>query len=361
MVKKVKIATIFIITIMITIGNLSVTAQPPHGDGEEQTKTISFNGYCDVGASWEKEVNLGEVSLTNIVFELTWEDDEGSDSEPDSFSLATDDGEHELKSDQGASGKISVSWEEDMLNNTWNVVSTCESAGPTNVPVGPIGLVTQEEADPGNSWNLDVTYTYTESMGGGGPPPNVAAVLESPVFKVHIALMVASVFLFLITGLVAGAFIFTRITSKSPKGFTSFMERLFNPPLLLFLLVIVTFIVFFLASVPIGMWVAGMFYGWNKAWTGFPAIWNPEAFDMTNADNVSFIVLLLWFIPMYINRAQIMRSKYFKKLFGWSKFAMKRAEMAPNPKLSIGVLALCYCLMGIFTFVVFEVQPHGSG
>ncbi len=109
------------------------------------------------------------------------------------------------------------------------------------------------------------------------------------------------------------------------------------------------------------MWVAGNFYGWNRAWTGFPAIWNPEAFDMTNADNLSFIMLLLWFIPLYINRTQIMRSKYFKKLFGWSKLAMKRAEKAPNPKLSMGILALCYFFMGIFTCVVFMVQPHGSG
>lgn len=346
---------------MITIGNFSVMAQPGHtgGSEEEETESFTYEGYCNTASTKEETLSL-EKSVSKMEFVLSWVDDEGSDSEPDTMSLTTDDGAHEPKSDKSSSGSVTLMWDEDMLNDTWNMAVTCESAGPTPVPVGPLGYFTQDEVDPGNSWTLVVTVTYSSDI-GGGPPPGVQAVLESPVFKAHIALMVASVFLFLITGLIAGAFLFTRISTRSPKGFSSLMERLFNPPVLLIFLVVLTFLVFFIASVPIGMWVAGMFYGWNEAWTGFPAIWNPEAFDMTNADNVSFVVLVLWFIPMYINRAQIFRSKYFKKLFGWSKFAMNRAEKAPDPIIPNSVLALCYFFMGIFTFVVFEVQPHGSG
>jgi hypothetical protein len=139
------------------------------------------------------------------------------------------------------------------------------------------------------------------------------------------------------------------------------MERVFNPPILLIFLVILTFLAFFIAAVPIGMWVAGNFYGPTQAWTGFPAIWNEGWWELTNADNVSFVVLVMWFIPMYINRAQVLKSKYFKKLFGWSKLIIKRGEKAPDPRLTNGILALCYFFMGIFTFVVFMAQEHGSG
>ena len=90
-------------------------------------------------------------------------------------------------------------------------------------------------------------------------------------------------------------------------------------------------------------------------------MWNPEAFEFTNADNVSFIVLLLWAIPIYLNRRQIMKGKWYKKLFGWSKFMMGRAEKAPEPKLHVRELALCYFFMGIFVYLLFMVQPHGSG
>lgn len=362
---------IIVIILMITFSNFNAVAPPGHPGGEDeepQTAEIKYSGNTNEGDSWEKAVDLkkeagiiaDEIDLLDITFELTWTDDEGSDSEPDTFSLKADDSGQGKGSGSGSDGVISFSLDMEGLNDTWNVTVTCDNAGFT--PFRPGGFV--GETDPGNSWDLKITFTYLESSGmggGGGRPTNVTAVLESPIFAVHIALMVASVFLFLITGLVAGAFLFTRVTTRSPKQFSSLMYKLFNPPILLIFLILVTFLAFFIASVPIGMWVAGNFYGWNKAWTGFPAIWNPEAFEMTNADNVSFIVLLLWAIPMYINRAQIMRSKYYKKLFGWSKLAMKRAEKAPDPVIPNSILALCYFFMGVFTYVVFMVQPHGSG
>ncbi len=343
----------------------------PGGMPEEEVKTaeIKYNGNTNEGDTWEKSVDLvkeaalevEEIILKEITFELSWTDDEGSNSEADTFTLKADDGGDAKGSGTKNDGTITFTVNSEDMNTTWNVQVTCDEAGFT--PFRPGGFV--GETDPGNSWDLKLSFSYIEgvSMGGmgGGPPANVLAVLESPIFKVHIALMVASVFLFLITGLIAGAFLFTRVSVRSPEGFSKTMDKLFNPPALLILLVLITFIAFFIASVPIGMWVAGNFYGWEKAWTGFPAMWNPEAFQMTNADNVSFLVLLFWAIPMYINRAQIMRSKYYKKLFGWSKLAMKRAEKAPDPVIPTSILALCYFFMGIFTFVIFEVQPHGSG
>jgi len=355
MANKFRGAAIFIIIIMITFGNFGGLAQPP---GDEETKTLNFEGYCEVGSSVEESFKE-QIPIGKLEFELIWEDDEGSDSEPDTLSLTTSDGMHEPKSDSGSGGTVTITWDEHGLNDTWDMAVTCESAGPTQEPVtpGPFGLITQDVEDPGNSWTLTVTIIY--SSGGGGPPPRIQDVLASPIFKVHVALMIMSVFLFLGTGLVAGVFLYSRKRLSTSGEQLTLIQKLFITPFLLILLVIVTFIVFFMAAVPIGMWIAGMMYGSNKAWTGFPAIWNPEAFDMTNADNVSFIALFLWFIPMYLNRAQILRSKYFKKLFGWSKFAMARAEKAPNPRLSNKELALSYFFMGIFIFVVFEVQPHG--
>ncbi len=361
MAKRIKVITIFILIGMITFGNFSALAQHPGGTpgGEEETETFTFNGYCDVGSSVEESFSV-ERSISKVEFALMWEDDEGSNSQPDTLSLMTTDGMHEPKSDSGSEGMIGITWEEDRLNDTWTMVISCESAGPTEVPVGPLGVITQTESDPGNSWTLIATVTYSSGM-GGGPPANVQAVLDSPVFKVHIALMVMSVFLFLGTGLVAGVFGYNKIKGGASGEQDTLFQKLFARPDLMIFLVIITFTAFFIAAIPIGIWVAGNFYGWNKAWTGFPLLWNPEAYSMTNADNVSFLILFFWAVPMYINRAQIMRNKYFKKLFGWSKFAMGRAAKAPDPKISNGVLALCYFFMGIFTFVIFMVQPHGSG
>ena len=128
---------------MITIGNFSGLAQPPNGGGEEVTETITFNGYSVVGSSWEKVLELGDISLIDIVFVLTWQDDEGSDSDPDTFSLTTDDGIQEPKSDQGSGGELTISWDEHGLNDTWNVVVTCEDAGFTPFHLGQSRLRTE--------------------------------------------------------------------------------------------------------------------------------------------------------------------------------------------------------------------------
>ena len=361
MTNKKIITLILLMVFTVTFGSITSVAQHPGNvDTGEQTGTITFSDYNAVGTSWETAITelLADKSIISMDFELTWTDDEGSNSDPDTFSLQTDDERHEPKRDSGSGGTVSISWNEDDLNNVWNVIVTCDAAGPTQVPVGPIGLITQEEPDPGNTWTLEITYTYTEGGGpGGGPPGNIAALLVDPIFWIHVGLMVSSTYIFLFAGIFAGVFLFTK---DKWKNASSKLQRTVSRANLLLILVIVAFIVFFIASVPIGMYVAGKAYGWHLAWSGFPAMWNEEAWEFTNADNSSLYVLVLWAIPIYLNRRPIMRGKWFKKFFGWSKFLMERAEKAPEPKLLEKELALCYFFMGLFVYLVFMVQPHGT-
>lgn len=360
MVNKIMISLILLIVFTVTFGSITSLAQHPGNiDTGEQTGTITFSDYNAVGTSWETAITevLADKSIIDMVFELTWTDDEGSNSDPDTFNLQMNDERHEPKSDSGSGGTVSISWDEDDLNNVWNVAVTCDAAGPTQVPVGPIGIITQEEPDPGNSWKLVVTYTYTEGGGGpGGPPAEIQALLKDPIFWIHVGLMVSSTYIFLLAGVFAGVFL---LTKDKWKNASSKLQRIVSRTDLLLILVIVAFIAFFLASVPIGMYVAGKAYGPHMAWSGFPAIWHPEAWMFTNADNVSLIVLALWAIPIYLNRRPIMRGKWFKKLFGGIDFLMERAEKAPEPKLLDKELALCYFFMGLFVYLVFMVQPHG--
>jgi hypothetical protein len=363
MSKNTIILTVLLVILMIVTISQTVVAQP-HGSGggsEETTETITYSDYCSVGATWDTTIDneFSDKSIKNIVFELTWTDDEGSDSDPDTLSLQTDDAEHDAKSGQSSSGTVAVTWDEPDLNNIWNIVVACDSAGPTQEPYWRVGVITQDVPDPGNSWTLKVTYTYTEDSGSmGGMPANVAAVYSSPIFWIHVALMIASTYLFLSTFIFAGIFLYARTRWNDSN---SKFQRYLAKPNLTFISVILAFVAFFLASVPIGMWVAGMMYGWTKAWTGIPAIWNPEAFDFRNADNVSFAVLFLWAIPAFLNRRQFMQTKWYRRFFGWSKWAMAHADRAPEPKLMMREIALCYFFMGFLVYLVFMVQPHGSG
>jgi hypothetical protein len=182
------------------------------------------------------------------------------------------------------------------------------------------------------------------------------AVIESPIFKVHIALMVSSTILFLLTGIFAGVYLFRGRLEK----YDNTIVRGLRSPKLYYYTAAAVFIAFFIASVPIGMWVSGGFYGWNKAWTGMPAFWNPEAWTLQNADNSSALALLFWIIPMYINRREIMNSGAFKKVFGKSRWLMSKAEKAPGPIFTDREMALIYFILGIFIFAVFAVQSHGN-
>jgi len=291
---------------------------------------------------------------------LTWTDDEGADSEPDTFSLMTEDGRHHPRSEQGSGGAVFLFWDESGLNNAWNMSVTCDSAGPTTEPRGPLGILTQEVPDPGNSWTLTITYTYEGAGGGGpgGPPAYVLALYASPIFWSHVILMIISLYFFLITGFVGGALFIVADRWEKPD---TFFKRWFGTPKMVLLLAGITFIAFFLASVPIGMWVAGKMYGWAKCWTGFPAFWNVEMYDITNADNTSLIGLVLWFIPLYFNRSQIYGSRLYDKILGRFKFAQRLREKAPAPRLSNKILGLCFFFIGVLIWLVYAVQPHGGG
>jgi len=353
--------TILMIVLLLVFGNISGAAQHPGGEGpEEKTVTLTENDYCtnpqtdNSRSIWEKVLDLNEGTIIEITFVLSWQDDEGSSSDPDTFRLTAGDG-NSAKTDESSNGEGTVSWTEGDLNNSWSLEVACLSAGPT--PIGLLGL--RQETDPGNSWNLVITYVYVEpsSGGPGGPPPHVVALLASPIFWIHVGLMILSTYTFLLTGVASGVFLLVR---NRWEGTSSTLKKMFSGQALTIWLAIVSFLGFFLAAVPIGIWVAGKMYGWANCWTGIPAVWQPDAFSYTNADNVSLIVLILWAIPMYLNRAQIMRSNTYRKLFGWSKFAMRRAQNVKDSRLSKKEQALCYFFMGIFVFLVFMVQPHGS-
>jgi hypothetical protein len=361
MSKRLKIITIsFIVAMFLTTSFGSLAQHPGGGTPSGETETMTFEGYVGVGETWEETAEFTTGSISKVEFALAWSDDEGEDSDPDTLSLFTTDGMHEPKSEAGSSGIVMITWEEDMLNDTWSMAVTCESAGSTQVPVGPIGLITQDESDPGNSFTLMVTFTYSEGMGGGGPPQRVQDLLNSPIFKTHIALMVASVFLFLGAGFISFAYLSRWTWGKRVSEKSSITKFVINPKPLVFI-IILTWIIFFIAAVPLGMYVAGEYYGWHLAWSGVPTMWNPQAWEMTNADNVSLVALVLWAIPMYLNRAWVLKGKKFEKLFGRISFAMKRAAQAPAPVLSYREFTLSYFFLGILIFVIFEVQPHGGG
>lgn len=330
-------------------------------DDNSVTETLTpITGYCsnpDVNsgnAVKDNPVALPNGPVTEIIFELTWTDE--PDSQPDTFELSVSDGENEPTSDSSPSGTITLTLTGESLNKDWTATVECKIAGDTDR--GPLGLLT--ETDKGNNWRLEITYTYSAGAGPGGPPggmpPHMVELYNSTIFWVHVGMMIASTYMFLVVGILAGLFLFFRtewFSQKVPKFKLFVSTRPFIIP------AVVVFILFFLASVPVGMYVAGKAYGWHLMWSGFPTLWNEGSLSMKNADNVSLIVLVLWFIPFYLNRRDYMNHRAFKKLFGWSGFLMRKARSAPKPILQTRELALIYCLLGIMVYVVFMVQPHG--
>ena len=362
MSERIITSVVVMILLVLVFGNIGGAAQHPQGEEpEEKTGTVTLSGYCDNpatnqgGSIKEELVDLPEGTIIEITFVLSWQDDEGSSSDPDTFSLSAIDATNGPVSGQSNSGEVTISRAEDDLNNSFTVEVACLSAGPT--PIGILGL--RQETDPGNSWAVVITYVYTEpaSGGPGGPPANVVALLASPIFWSHVILMIISLYLFLITGFVGGTLFITGERWEKPD---TFMKRWFGTPKMVLLLAGIAFIAFFLASVPIGMWVAGKMYGWAKCWTGFPAFWNIEMYDITNADNTSLIGLVLWFIPLYLNRSQIYGSRLYDKVLGRFEFAQRLRERAPAPRLSNRTLGLCFFFIGILIWLVYAVQPHGS-
>jgi hypothetical protein len=252
---------------------------------------------------------------------------------------------------------LSASVERDAMNSTWTLTVECTDAGP--MPVGPLGIIVQ--TDPGNSWSLSFDYTYVEAkatpQGPMGPPPEIVAIMNDPIFWVHVALMIFSSVMFGVVGLLAGV---NLIWAKRWRDSTEQFKRWLANPRLYRVLAVHTWVAFFLAAVPLGMYVAGKVYGWGNAWSGFPAIWNPSFYDITNADHTSTIALLLWGIPLWLNRRTVMSHMSHNWLFRRIPWARKQYEMAPEPMISEREMAIIFFLLGIMIFLVFAVQPHGN-
>lgn len=329
---------------------------------ETVTETIEASGYCTNpasdtnGAVWENSYDLKPGTLVSVEVTVTWIDDEGSTSDPDTFEVVCVDGLGNQISDQGNDGELNHFLEMEDLDNSWTITVECREAGPT--PRGPFGRLTTP--DPGNSWQMTFTYEYVpEVPGPPGPfiPPEIEALYEDPLFWTHVIFMIASTYMFGIVGLLAGIALVTRNrwaddASRWKRALAT--NRPFRA------LASHTWIVFLIAAVPLGMYVAGKAYGWENAWTSLPAVWNPWFYDIKNADHVSLIVLALWAIPLWLNRQQLVARRPHAWFFGKFKRVRQFADDAPEPMVTDREMAIIYFIMGVFVFLVFMVQSHGN-
>ena len=311
------------------------------------------------GATWERTYPFKDVEFQWVEVTLTWSDDEGTRSEPDIFELHVSHGREPGDSAGGPGGELLVSMNTDSPYTDWNwtITVVCNEAGMT--PLGPIGVI--GTTDPGNSWRLEFTYTYAavevEPPEPPGPPPNIAALYDDPIFWTHVAFMIASTYMFGLVGLLAGVVLFVRRRwADDPNRWKRALAT--NRPFRA--LSVHAWWVFLIAAIPLGMYVAGKAYGWENAWTSFPAVWNPWFYDITNADNVSLIVLVLWAIPLWLNRQELMASRPHVWFFGRIPFFRRLAAKAPEPMITDREMAIIYFLMGVFVFLLFVIQPHGN-
>ncbi len=330
---------------------------------ETESETIDASGYCSnpdsdaSGAVWEQTYHLEEGTLVSVEVTVIWTDDEGTDSQADTFEVVCVDGDGTQISDAGSNGELQDFLEMEGLNNTWTITVECLEAGPT--PVGPLGFIVQ--TDPGNSWRMTFTYIYVpeEPEGPGGPqiPPEIEALYGDPLFWTHVIFMIASTYMFGLVGLLAGIkLIRGRKWEDDPSRWKRALAT--NRPFRA--IAVHVWLVFLIAAVPLGMYVSAMVYGWENAWTSFPAVWNPWFYDITNADNVSLIVLVLWAIPLWLNRHQLVASRPHAWFFGRIKWFRDMADKAPEARITDRELTIIYFLMGVFVFLLFVIQPHGN-
>jgi hypothetical protein len=349
--------------ILVAAVMLAAPASPGLQAEPPATGTVEESGYCSnpasdpAGAVWERTYEWSNLTILEVKLSLTWTDDEGSRSRPDEFKVSASDGGKGSASDSGSGGSLSLSAPsaQGPYDHTWTVRVECTAAGST--PVGPVGLISN--TDPGNSWSFKLEYTYTPKSGGGPPgmPANVREVLSSPIFWAHIVLMISSTYGFLVVGLLAGFYLLIRSRwAQSPSR----LQRILASPRPYRSLAPHVWFAFFLASVPIGMWVAGKFYGWENAWSGIPAFWNPDAFTLKNADNSALLALTLWAIPSWLNRGDILTRKPHFRWLRWSGWLKRVAARSPGPRLTDREMALIHFFLGILIFAMFMVQSHGS-
>lgn len=330
--------------------------------GDQVTETIKSQGYCEnpdessSGAKFDLHFDFDTLEILAVDVSLTWSDNEGTSSNPDILGIKVSDEVGASSTDAGSTGSSHVSFEGDELGSDWTVTVECVEAGMT--PYGPLGL--RGTTDPGNSWDLEFTYTYivAEEIPDGPPiPPEIQELYTNPIFWTHVAFMIASTYMFGIVGLLAGIALVTR--KRWAEDASRWKHALAtNRPFRA--LASHTWMVFCIAAIPLGMYVAGKAYGWENSWTSVPAVWNPWFYDIKNADHVSLIVLTLWAIPLWLNRRQLVASRPHAWLFGRFKRVRQLADDAPEPMVTDREMAIIYFIMGVFVFLVFMVQSHGN-
>jgi hypothetical protein len=330
-------------------------------DEEPITETLNEEGYCTnpqvdtQGTTWERDYAFDGKDIISFKTSLTWTDDEsGIASVPDTFRLIVGDASGNEGVEEGSSGALEVGLDGEALDSNWTITVQCLEAGR---PQGPLGLI----GDAGNAWNLEIVYTYLpeveEPAEPMGPPQAIQDLYEDPIFWIHVIFMIASTYMFGLVGILAAVkLIKGRKWADDPSWWKAGLAT--NRPFRA--LATHAWMVFFIAAIPLGMYVAGKAYGWENMWTSLPVVWNAWFYQWDNADHVSLIVLVLWAIPLWLNRQQLMASAphyWFFGRFGWFK---RFAAKAPEPRISDRELALIYFFMGVLIFLLFMVQPHGN-
>lgn len=330
---------------------------------EPVTETETASGYVDnpdqdvAGSVAEVTFPHEGIAVLSVEVTLTWSDDEGSSSDPDTLGLSVEDDTGTTGEDSGSGGSVTVHLDGEDMGANWTVTVTCVDAGPT--PLGPLGRIGR--VDPGNSFSISFTYTYVpavpEKPEEPGMPPEIRELYGNPIFWTHVGFMIASTYMFGLVGILAGINLFYGSRwADDPNRWKRALTT--NKP---FRVVAVhVWWVFFIAAIPLGIYVAGKAYGWENSWTSFPVVWNPWFWQWQNADHVSLIVLVLWAIPLWLNRKEVMASGAHGWLFRRFGFLRRLAEDPPEPKLTRREMAIMYFLMGVFVFLVFVVQSHGN-
>jgi hypothetical protein len=331
---------------------------------EEFTDTITESGRCanpqsdPTGASWSNTYPFDNITFVHVEVTLSWSDDETRVTGNDYFTLSVSDGTSGNSGTETSDrGSITIEFDVPTTKAVWDWTIQVQLVDAGRPP-GPLGII----GDSGNAWDLTFTYTYSEYTpddGGGpqGPPPEIAALYDDPIFWTHVVFMIASTYMFGLVGVLA---LVALVTRKRWADDASRLKQALSTNRPFRAMAVHAWLVFAVAAVPLGMYVAGKAYGWENAWTSFPAVWNPWFYDIKNADNVSFIVLVLWAIPLWLNRRQLVASRPHAWLFGRIGWFRRLAAKAPEPVLSDREMALLFFVMGIFVWLVFMVQSHGN-
>jgi hypothetical protein len=160
----------------------------PVEDAVDTLDTIT--GSTEEGQTSTMPLDFGDLMLKKVTITLSWSDDMQG-SEPDKFGLVLNSPDDKM-STEGSDGELTVTIEleespccsshgsgggggcgsektnadttssSDDGSGGWSFEVSAINAGDD--PIGPFGLFVQK--DTGNSWSLDVEYTYCPLCGG---------------------------------------------------------------------------------------------------------------------------------------------------------------------------------------------------